>query len=143
MLFVLARQKTREPNAWRAAFKSQQALRGEAGCRSELVLADSQDPHDTFALLAFEDPERLRAYMASAELQQALADAQVVREEHYVLLPMGEHGGAASDTHALEREIVTSVEVGRRAGRPRAERRTEGLRSCLERGEVRWPMLPF
>jgi hypothetical protein len=98
MLFVLARQETRDRKAWRAAFHDQHRHRVRAGCRSELVLANSQNPSEIFALLAFEDPERLRAYMASAELQQALADAHVVREEHHVLLPMGQRGGAAFPT---------------------------------------------
>src|SRR4051794_26547859 len=104
MLFVLARQETRDPQVWRAAFFDQHRHRVRAGCRSELVLANSQNPNEIFALLAFEDPVRLRAYMASAELQQALADALVVREEHHVLLPMEERGGAAFPTRTRLRK---------------------------------------
>jgi quinol monooxygenase YgiN len=85
MPYVLVRQKTRDQERWRLAFDSQRTRRREAGCRSELVLINDQDPNDLFALMEFEDAEALRKYVGGEHLQKALAEARVISNEHYVL----------------------------------------------------------
>jgi len=86
MTWVLVRHRVEDYGRWRPVFDRHVATLDQIGCRGGQVFRTADDPNEILVLLAWEDEERLRAFMTSPELREKMRESGVIGEPDIRLL---------------------------------------------------------
>jgi hypothetical protein len=76
--FVLIRHNVRDFDAWKAGFDNHRPKRHEAGLSDSKLLRSSDDGSEVVLLLEAQDPDRAKAFIASANLRETMQTFGVV-----------------------------------------------------------------
>jgi len=75
---------------WKSKFDEHGATRGEAGSKGGAVYRSSDDPKEVVVVLEWDNDDNARAFIASQNLAEAMADAGVTGQPMVAFLDEGE-----------------------------------------------------
>ncbi len=86
MVYVLVRHKVEDYAKWKPAFDEDADARKAAGSKGGYVFRNIDDPTENVILIEMEDLEKLRPYMQSDELREAMQKSGVIdKPDVYIL----------------------------------------------------------
>ena len=74
---LLIRHHVADYPAWKAVFDELEPTRRANGAQEERLFRDALDPHEVMVLLAWDDRERARLFVASDDLREAMMRAGI------------------------------------------------------------------
>jgi heme-degrading monooxygenase HmoA len=92
MPYLLVKHAVRDFAAWRRVFDEAMERKG-LGSRGGFVFQGLDDPNQVFVLLEWDDPERMKAFMASEGLRQAMDRGGVTGRPDVHFLDLAERVG--------------------------------------------------
>jgi len=78
MPYLLERHKVRDYDRWREVFDADGGGREAAGCRGARIFRNADDPEEVVVLFEWDDLEKARGRIGSAELSRKFEEAGVV-----------------------------------------------------------------
>lgn len=78
MAYVLIRHKVASYAKWKAAVKAFKPFRKGSGEKSFCVCRNAKNPNDVIIFCAWDTTARMKAFMKSADLRQAMKGAGVI-----------------------------------------------------------------
>ncbi len=86
MPYLLERHKVEDYGRWREVFDADAANREASGCRGASIFRDADDPTVLVVLFEWDDLDRLRQRVGSAELREKMRDAGVRGDTEFSFL---------------------------------------------------------